>query len=262
MEHNSPEIKSITVIRLCASMHDFDGLVTVVLGKIESMREESMEIAIEKFLKTRENTGVLDWSILLGDIKSPAHKAADLKFAMDRAIERFLDSIHFDTVTGDWEWTRAFDRSGYSRFSFTNKYGKRFSSSGHRFSYAYFRGPIPEGFHLDHLCGFRDCVNPFHLEAVTLRENSLRQARWARRKTKRPHCIRGHNFPDHYPWPKKKRTCFKCQMNSLRSRLAKLRADASNIKKGKKQNTIKFPNSVKDSYQGIGFSHAVKSKTR
>lgn len=43
-----------------------------------------------------------------------------------------------------------------------------------RFFYSRFRGPIPDGMTVDHLCKVTRCVNPSHLELVTLRENVLR----------------------------------------------------------------------------------------
>jgi hypothetical protein len=181
--------------------------------------------AIEGFLRTRRVTGTLDWTGLLGRNDSPSQRAADLESAVNTAVGRFLKKVHFDTLTGCWDWTGATALKGYSRFAFCDKYGKRISTSGHRFSYLYFRGAIPDGFYLDHLCGIRDCVNPFHLEAVTLRENSLRQARWARRKVRQPRCVHGHKFPECYPWPKKYRTCLTCRqrrLNSLRSQVKEL----------------------------------------
>jgi hypothetical protein len=189
--------------------------------------------AIERFLHRRNITGSLDWTSLFSYNLSPARKAADLKSAMDRAIDRFLRKVHFDTVTGHWDWTGTFDHKGYSRFTFSNKYGKRLLGSGHRFSYSYFRGPIPEGLHLDHLCGFRECVNPFHMEAVTLRENSLRQARWAKREARQPRCIHGHKFPGCYPWPKKNRTCLKCLEKRLNAQIVKLRNELERVTKAK-----------------------------
>ena len=37
-------------------------------------------------------------------------------------------------------------------------------------------GSIPDGLHLDHLCRVPACVNPEHLEPVTLAENNRRAA--------------------------------------------------------------------------------------
>jgi hypothetical protein len=180
-------------------------------------------IAIWAFLRTRQVSGTLNWSGLLGRNDSPRQPAAELRRAINAGIARFLRKVHFDTLTGCWEWKGAADSKGYSRFVLYDRYGGRKYMSGHRLAYHYFRGAIPEGLCLDHLCGFRDCVNPFHLEAVTIRENSLRQARWARRKARRPRCIHGHKFPECYPWPKKNRTCIKC----LEIRVAALQSQAT-----------------------------------
>lgn len=48
--------------------------------------------------------------------------------------------------------------------------------NAHRWSYLLFRGEIPEGRIIDHLCGHQPCVNPNHLEHTHEGEN-LRRAR-------------------------------------------------------------------------------------
>ena len=53
----------------------------------------------------------------------------------------------------------------------------------HRWSYQLFKGEIPDGYVVDHLCGTYQCVNPNHLEAVTHSENIKRgMASWRARK--------------------------------------------------------------------------------
>lgn len=44
----------------------------------------------------------------------------------------------------------------------------------HRLIYTMLIGEIPEGMVLDHLCRNRRCVNPHHLEPVTVKENTHR----------------------------------------------------------------------------------------
>lgn len=54
----------------------------------------------------------------------------------------------------------------------------------YRLTYEWFIGPIPDGLQIDHLCGQPSCVNPEHLEPVTLRENVQRM--YKRRGVKPP----------------------------------------------------------------------------
>lgn len=44
----------------------------------------------------------------------------------------------------------------------------------HVWAYEQYRGPVPSGFVVDHLCSNTRCVNPEHLEAVTNTENVRR----------------------------------------------------------------------------------------
>lgn len=82
-----------------------------------------------------------------------------------------------------WGWTGQPGGSGYHSLRFG---GKRLYA--HRVSHELFKGPIPEGFDIDHLCRNPECVNPDHLEAVTHRENCRRGLRG----DLHTHCPKGH----------------------------------------------------------------------
>jgi len=74
------------------------------------------------------------------------------------------------TVSADgcWIWQRALS-SGYGNIKHVGRMWR-----AHRLSYVAWRGPIPKGLVLDHLCLNKSCVNPWHLEAVTDHANILR----------------------------------------------------------------------------------------
>jgi len=71
--------------------------------------------------------------------------------------------------TGCWLWDRYVDPTGYAMAGFNGK-TRRVA----RVSYEAFKGPIQPGLTIDHLCRQRSCVNPDHLEAVTMQVNVLR----------------------------------------------------------------------------------------
>lgn len=85
-------------------------------------------------------------------------------------LSRFLKKI--GSTDDCWIWTAAT----------TKGYGVFWDGSAvvyaHRWSYEHHVGPIPDGLVLDHLCRIPACVNPTHLEPVTLAENTERGARW------------------------------------------------------------------------------------
>lgn len=85
---------------------------------------------------------------------------------------------------GCWKWTGA-TNGRYGTFSFHGRKGVY----AHRYSYEFYKGQIPDGLTIDHLCRNILCVNPDHLEAVTQHENNTR----AHLKT---HCKRGHAYDE------------------------------------------------------------------
>ena len=64
----------------------------------------------------------------------------------------------------------------------------------HRVAYEWLAGPIPEGLHLDHLCRVTTCMNPAHLEPVTVRVNSLRGVGFCAQNVAKAHCPAGHEY--------------------------------------------------------------------
>jgi hypothetical protein len=105
--------------------------------------------------------------------------------------ERFMAKVSA-RPDGCWQWMGATDRYGYGLSLF---YGRRERKHmAHRVAYEQFVGPIPEGLVIDHLCRNKGCVNPDHLEPVTIGENVLRGETIPARNLLKTHCHRGHEF--------------------------------------------------------------------
>lgn len=106
-------------------------------------------------------------------------------------IERFMAKVD-KQPSGCWLWTANIDRHGYGTFAYPT-YPRKRKSLAHRFAYEHFKGPIPAGLQIDHLCRVRHCVNPNHMEAVTCRTNLMRShLTWAARNASKSTCPRGH----------------------------------------------------------------------
>lgn len=86
-------------------------------------------------------------------------------------------------------WIGATNNKGYGLISINGKV-----ELAHRVAYQAEFGDIPEGHVIDHLCRVRNCVNPMHLEAVTVGENN-RRGRSAKTLREGDTCINGHLIP-------------------------------------------------------------------
>ena len=93
---------------------------------------------------------------------------------------------------GCWLWTGNINSAtGYGRLGFGGT-----NLVAHRVAYELAKGPIPTGLVLDHLCRVRHCVNPDHLEPVTIRENTLRGVGIPAQRARADKCKRGHAYDD------------------------------------------------------------------
>ena|SRR6266850_7225626 len=87
----------------------------------------------------------------------------------ERLRPRLLSRIK--EVRSCWVWQGALNKEGYARIrvpGFISKWAI------HRASYEVFVGPIPDGLTIDHLCRNPPCINPEHLEPVSMEVNIRR----------------------------------------------------------------------------------------
>lgn len=96
-------------------------------------------------------------------------------------IEHILMNLEPVTESGCLIWNGSIRSDGYCQVKWKQK--MRFI---HLIIYEHFKGPIPDGLEVDHICRVRCCANESHLEAVTPSENSIR------RDAVRANCKNGH----------------------------------------------------------------------
>src|SRR5262249_32691059 len=95
--------------------------------------------------------------------------------------------------TGCFLWFGTTASHGYGKIKIYHN-GKQKAFLAHRLYYELEKGPIPKNMVLDHLCRVRCCVNPEHLEIVTLVENIMRGEGLHAREARRTHCPQGHEY--------------------------------------------------------------------
>jgi hypothetical protein len=117
---------------------------------------------------------------------------------------RFWSKVSGADFTECWLWTAGLSISGgYGQFGLNGR-----QLQAHRVAYELLIADIPDGLQIDHLCRVRACVNPWHLEPVTLLENARRGARATKSA-----CANGHPFDadNTYIWRVGDRTTRRCR---------------------------------------------------
>lgn len=101
---------------------------------------------------------------------------------------RFWRKLYADP-SGCWLWqgTRNADGYGFCRIGGVRR-------GVHQWAYEAFKGAIPDGFELDHLCRNPGCANPLDLEAVTHRINVLRGDGPLAQLARSEYCEQGHPY--------------------------------------------------------------------
>lgn len=140
------------------------------------------------------------------------------KWGKRTVLERFMSKVKRCDKTGCWLWVGAKTKAGYGKFTV-----RKTTFGAHRFMFSQANGTIGEGLTLDHLCRVRHCVNPQHMEAVSIGVNILRGNTLQAKNREKTHCVNGHPFSFQntrivYGW----RQCRECMV--LRKEAARRKA--------------------------------------
>lgn len=96
----------------------------------------------------------------------------------EQIADRFISKVVMAGPSDCWLWTGTAVRR-YGQFTVRHR-----PVLAHRFAYELWVGPIPDGLTIDHVrargCNSTLCVNPAHLEPVTLADNIRRAWEWRR----------------------------------------------------------------------------------
>lgn len=102
-------------------------------------------------------------------------------------FSRLMTRIDVRGPSECWPWTGGLRSNGYGTFG-VKRAGKWTQTTAHRAFYVERFGEIPGGWEVDHKCRNRACMNPSHLEAVSVQENRKR------RNAAKTHCGSGHEY--------------------------------------------------------------------
>lgn len=119
--------------------------------------------------------------------------------------ERFFGHVMPITESGCWIWMGSTSPKGYGKFNIPDR-----TTMVHRLSYEHFKGSIPQGVSIDHVCRVRCCVNPDHLHLCSNQENVLSGYGVTAVNARKTHCPKGHAYTKENTRYYEGRNCREC----------------------------------------------------
>jgi hypothetical protein len=104
-----------------------------------------------------------------------------------RVPSAFWNKVIPEPNSGCWLWIAGLNTYGYGVFKINNH-----QRPAHRYILSIFEGERPSHVHVDHLCRTECCVNPAHLEFVSVKENARRGIKGVLTT----HCPSGHEYTE------------------------------------------------------------------
>lgn len=133
---------------------------------------------------------------------------------------RFLSKVV--RTDGCWFWM-GFLSQGYGQHCAT-MHG-RSNWRAHRFAWAFWNGPIPDGHLIHHVCHNKACVRPDHLEALTPTQHAAKKGHGFN-VPRETHCKNGHPFSvANTRWKDGHRICITCAKEASQRRRERLKAE-------------------------------------
>ena len=152
-------------------------------------------------------------------------------YSLSNLRQRFDSKWIPEPNTGCWLWMGARTGSGYGAFVDRN----RRTLPAHRVGWEFYRGPIPEGMFIDHVCRMKMCVNPEHLRIVTPRQNSTENSAGPQFENARLTCCRVcgsalTSMVHSRKTGKMFRRCYPCHLRAENERGKRIRRDRRELR--------------------------------
>lgn len=130
-------------------------------------------------------------------------------------LKKFYSLILESNECWIWQGNRSRTKCTVKEYGMFHQGGK--NRKAHRVSYEHFNASLTEGLTIHHICNNGLCVNPKHLQEMTLRENVLLGNGMGAINARKTHCSKGHEFSeDNTNYSGNHRSCRIC--NKIRSK--------------------------------------------